>query len=120
MPIYTYHCRECNSTRDYLVSRWGQIPPNGCLDCHASDLVRTFEGQTFACTKTGVRIGEGATIGEGQGFSNKEIRAQTSTELLPGIHITTGVTRDKRNCINVSRVQPNGKVDASVTGYKPS
>lgn len=117
MPIYTYLCQECKSTDDYLVARWGE-KPDSCIRCTSPNLERTFEGQTFACAKGSARITESGDISQGQGVSNVEVKAQTQTGLQPGLHITEGITRDKKRCINISRVQPNGKVDASVTGYK--
>jgi putative FmdB family regulatory protein len=128
MPIYTYKCQDCGTVADYLVKKWGQ-KPDGCKDCGSQIIAREWSGQTFACTKSSTRLDYNGNVHPGQGGTNLEgsvaqatqndstTATSVDTRLEPGIHITTGVTRDKRLALNVSRVQADGKVDTSVTGY---
>jgi len=46
MPIYQYHCNDCNRQEDYLVGM--SDSPNGCSDCGSKDITRVLAGQTVS------------------------------------------------------------------------
>ena len=115
MPIYRFACNECGFEGDYLVSRVGDTP-EGCKECTDVNLTRTFNGQTFATINASARI---TTEGDLEKCIHAQKESTTSpSKLEAGIHFTQGLTADGELALNVSRVQKDGTVDASVTGYK--
>jgi putative FmdB family regulatory protein len=125
MPIYTYECVKCGAIDDYLVAKPGQKPAS-CIECGGHKLERILAGQTFATVS--------ATIGltfDGQKMSNLGIENTMEPDqqhkpepvnnrgiLEPGVYLSAGVSEDGKELINVSRVQDDGNVDASVTGVR--
>ncbi len=46
MPIYTFKCRDCGYTGEYLLPLGKS--PDSCEDCGAGELERVLQGQTFS------------------------------------------------------------------------
>ena len=112
MPIYTYKCGSCDATREYLVNMGAR--PRECMDCNGKSLERVYAGQTFGLVTGTARISCEGVI---ENVTARNAASVVDT-LEPGIHITTGVTADGGEVMNVSRVTPEGRVDVSVTGKK--
>jgi len=117
MPIYRYECKDCGVAADYLVRKAGQTP-DGCERCDSDDLTRILHGQTFSTVTESVRMTEEGKFKEGIPTDQQTQTIDDKTQLEPGIYVSSGVSEDGKQLINVSRVQDDGKVDASVTGSK--
>jgi len=45
MPIYEYHCEECNANFEYLV--FGQEKPDACTSCGSTKIDRLMSACSF-------------------------------------------------------------------------
>ena len=82
MPIYTYHCNNCQDERDYILTRIGQ-KPEYCDSCNGRDFTRVFDKQRF-----GTPIGDANVyIDDGQESrtSVKDSGSRSSGKTLTGI-----------------------------------